>query len=240
MPRANRYFVPGHVYHLTHRCHNRQFLLRFARDRDDYRNRLRQISARLNVSLLDYCQTSNHVHLLSRSEDPDQISRFMQVLEGEFAQAYNRRKNRSGAFWSDRYHSTIIQPDGHLMRCMVYIGLNMRRCGVAAHPRDWPWCGYHELSGSRRRYRILDMERVLELCGGISASEFRDNYEAMIEERIARDLAKREPQWTESIAVGSEAFIREVAKRIQGRQELEIRPEGLDWCLREAPPPFGG
>ncbi|MFO1498704.1 MAG: hypothetical protein U1G07_09975 [Verrucomicrobiota bacterium] len=30
MPRANRYFVPGKLYHLTHRCHNRRFLFKFA------------------------------------------------------------------------------------------------------------------------------------------------------------------------------------------------------------------
>jgi REP element-mobilizing transposase RayT len=29
MPRANRYFLPGQVYHLTHRCHNRQFRKRY-------------------------------------------------------------------------------------------------------------------------------------------------------------------------------------------------------------------
>ena len=33
MPRANRYFLPGHVWHLTHRCHRRGFLLKFVRDR---------------------------------------------------------------------------------------------------------------------------------------------------------------------------------------------------------------
>jgi putative transposase len=226
MPRANRYFVPGHVYHLTHRCHNRQFLLKFARDRSDYRQRLRHALTQFDLSLLDYCETSNHVHLLCRSESPDQISRFMQVVEGEFAQAYNRRKNRSGAFWSDRFHATIIEPGAHLMRCMVYIAMNMRRCGVVGHPREWPWCGYHELTGTRRRYRVLDMDCVLQLFGDVSAAKFREHYEAVIEERIVKDLAKREPEWTESIAVGSEELVREVAQRIQGRQELEIQPQG--------------
>ena len=27
MPRANRYFLANHVWHLTHRCHEREFLL---------------------------------------------------------------------------------------------------------------------------------------------------------------------------------------------------------------------
>ena len=33
MPRANRYFLPGHVWHITHRCHKQDLLLKFALDR---------------------------------------------------------------------------------------------------------------------------------------------------------------------------------------------------------------
>jgi len=31
MPRANRYFLPGHVWHITHRCHKKEFLLKFSK-----------------------------------------------------------------------------------------------------------------------------------------------------------------------------------------------------------------
>jgi len=41
MPRANRYLLPDHVCHVTHRCHDRSFLLRFARDSEGYRARNR-------------------------------------------------------------------------------------------------------------------------------------------------------------------------------------------------------
>ena len=37
MPRANRYILPRQIYHITHRCHDRAFLLRFTRDRSAYR-----------------------------------------------------------------------------------------------------------------------------------------------------------------------------------------------------------
>lgn len=37
MPRANRHFLPNHVWHLTHRYHEKAFLLKFARDRRRYR-----------------------------------------------------------------------------------------------------------------------------------------------------------------------------------------------------------
>jgi putative transposase len=42
MPRANKYIEQGHVYHVTQRCHNRSFLLKFAVDRDENRERLRK------------------------------------------------------------------------------------------------------------------------------------------------------------------------------------------------------
>jgi putative transposase len=110
MPRANRYILPGVAYHLTHRCHDRSFLLKHGVDRTLYRQMLRERLGRHPVSLLGYCITSNHTHLLLVAQDSEaDISRFMQSLEGDFAQAYNlRKKTRSGAFWGDRYHAVMV------------------------------------------------------------------------------------------------------------------------------------
>ena len=105
-PRANRYVLPGFIYHLTHRCHDSKFLLKFARDRNNYRGRLRQALARCQVSLLTYNITSNHVHLVVWSEDPGEVARLMQRAAGELARDHNRRKDRSGAFWEGRYQAT--------------------------------------------------------------------------------------------------------------------------------------
>lgn len=33
MTRANRHFLPEHVWHITHRCHKKEFLLKFSKDR---------------------------------------------------------------------------------------------------------------------------------------------------------------------------------------------------------------
>jgi REP element-mobilizing transposase RayT len=38
--------------------------MKFGRDRDAYRQRLREALPQFDISLLDYCLTSNHVHLL--------------------------------------------------------------------------------------------------------------------------------------------------------------------------------
>ncbi len=36
MARAKRHYLPGHIWHITHRCHKRELLLRFSKDRHRY------------------------------------------------------------------------------------------------------------------------------------------------------------------------------------------------------------
>ena len=124
MPRANRHFLSSHVWHITHRCHEREFLLRFARDRRFWRRRLYEARKRHGLCVLNSIATRNHVHLLVRDRGQGEIARSMQLIAGRTGQAYNRRKNRKGAFWEDRYHATAVETGEHLARCLVYIDAN--------------------------------------------------------------------------------------------------------------------
>jgi putative transposase len=240
MPRANRYILPGYAYHLTHRCHDRQWLLKFAADRNEYRLRLRRALRDSRISLLAYCVTFNHVHLLMTAPEPGDVSAFMQRLQGEFAEWYNRRKRRSGAYWDGRYHCTMIEGGRHLRNCMRYIDLNMVRAGAVAHPREWRWCGYDELTGVRSKFLVLDRPKALELLEVPDAAELRRAHQALVEEALERTRLEREPEWTESIGVGSREFGGEVAARTQRRVKLEIREaDGGAWTVREAAAPYG-
>ena len=136
MPRAHRHFLPGHVWHITHRCHQGKFLLKFARDRQRYLYWLFEAKKRFGLCVLDYIVTSNHVHLLVKDTGTNVIAESMQLIAGRTAQEYNHRKGKQGAFWEDRYHATAVQADEHLYRCMIYIDLNMVRSGVAKHPES--------------------------------------------------------------------------------------------------------
>jgi hypothetical protein len=49
MPRTNRHFLPGHVWHITHRCHQKQFLLKFPRDRRRYVHRVFEAKKRFGL-----------------------------------------------------------------------------------------------------------------------------------------------------------------------------------------------
>jgi len=225
---------------VTHRCHNRDFLLKFACDRDGYRAKLREYLAEFAVALLDYCITSNHVHLLLDAEERMQISGLMRSVAGEFARAYNRRKKRMNAFWGDNFHATLVEEGQSLWRCLCYIELNMVRCGRVAHPRDWEWLGYHELMGQRQRYRLLDLERLCWRLQADSLPGVRKNLDAALGELITREQIKREPWWTEGLAVGSAGFLERIKPLILSCRETElVQTDQEFWVLQEPAAPYG-
>jgi putative transposase len=172
------------------------------------------------------------VHLLAFAEQEGHVSTLMKKAAGESGQAYNRRKRRSGAFWEGRFHSTMVDSGRYLFECLAYIELNMVRCGEVEHPSQWPWCGYSELMGLRKRYRMLDVARLLNLLGTDDVVDFRKNLNAALALAIGKRQFERDPRWTESVAVGSEGFVREVQDLVDRRRRVIGESAGA-WTLRE-------
>ena len=135
MPRANRHRIAGQVWHITERCHRKQFLLKFARDRRAWVGWLSEARQRFGRCVLDYQVTSNHVHLLVLDRGRDEIAASLQLIAGRTGQSFNQRKRRRGAFWEDRCHATAVDTEEHLARCVVYVDQNMVRRGGAASPQ---------------------------------------------------------------------------------------------------------
>ena len=207
MGRLPRKIATPCCYHITHRCQERKFLLKFEIDRQNYIRRLRQGTKLHDVDVLDYMVTSNHIHLLLWSAHAKKISAFMQYLAGNSSRDYNRRKKREGAFWRGRYHPTMIQDGDHLARCLLYIDLNMVRAGACEHPRQWKTCGYHELSATRERYRAINQNRLLDCLRMDSIKQFRSWYDKTIQEKVCYPYQTREAVWSEAMAIGSRDWL---------------------------------
>ena len=133
-------------WHITHRCHKKEFLLKFGRDRRRWLWWLFEARRRFGLSVLNYTVTSNHIHLVVRDNgDRDVIPKSIQLIAGRTGQEFNLRKKRKGAYWEDRYHATAVEIGRHLAQCLVYIDLNMVRAGVVKHHSQWPFGGYNEI-----------------------------------------------------------------------------------------------
>ena len=94
MPRASRYYIPGHVWHITHRCHKKEFLLKFARDRQTWLDWLFEAKKRFGTVILNYTVTSNHIHLLVYDgEGGEVIPRSIQLTAGKWGRTSRSRRS---------------------------------------------------------------------------------------------------------------------------------------------------
>ena len=85
MPRANRYFLPGHVWHITHRCHEREFLLKFSRDRAMYSHWLFKVRRRHELCVLNYVVISSHIHLWVRDTGAGEFAPSLRLIDRTIA-----------------------------------------------------------------------------------------------------------------------------------------------------------
>jgi putative transposase len=234
MPRANRFFLPGHVWHITHRCHKQEFLLKFARDRKRWLRWLFEAKKRFGLCVLNYIVTSNHIHLLVHDRGEGEIARSMQLVAGRTAQEFDQRKRRKGAYWEDRYHATAVDTRGYLARCLVYIDMNMVRAGVVSHPSGWPEAGYCELMVPPQRYGITDIPTLMNLLGVATVARLQDARAQWVADAVSAEQHRREAMWSTSLAVGSEAFVEDVQSRLGLRvRHREVVAGGDAHCLKE-------
>jgi putative transposase len=226
MPRANRSFLPGHIWHITHRCHQKEFLLKFRKDKLLWLHWALQAKIRYGLVILNFMITSNHIHLLAmaralrnRMQTHQVISRALQLIESRAALGFNSRKDRHGAFWEDRYHATAVESGPQLARCLTYIDMNMVRAGVVSHPREWPYCGFSELARKitrspergHRRSLLADTDALMELIGAPDLAVLYARRCEWIDLAIRKGRLVRDPVWTESLAVGSDDYLRSFA-----------------------------
>ena len=228
------------MWHFTHRCHKKEFLLKFARDRRRWHRWLFEAKKRFGLRVLNYVVTSNHVHLLVIDSEPEVIPKSLQLIAGRTGQEFNFRKERKGAFWEDRYHATAVEANDHLIRCLIYIDLNMVRAGVVKHPKEWEMSGYNEVQNPPDRYGVIDRQALQQLCGFTDYAKFAAQHSQWVHAAISGGSIQREPCWTESIAVGSQNFLEETKARLgiraKGRR-IQGYPEDL-CVLREESVPY--
>ena len=86
------------------------------------------------------------------------LSEFMREIKVGFARYYNRRHNRRGYFWGDRFKSVIVEKGETLVNCLAYIDLNPLRAGLVERPEDYRWSslGYHLQTQNKDRFLSTD------------------------------------------------------------------------------------
>ena len=155
------------------------------------------------------------------------VSAFMKDLQQAFAVWYNRKFNRKGRFWGDRFKNTILDDLEAVRECMMYVDLNAERAGIVARPEDYPYSSlYRRIKGDAKDLlpisaawgngRESSIEAYLEMLyirGSIPTRPGQKPIPPELVESIRRpytvDLTKPSRFFIDGLIVGSERRLRE-------------------------------
>jgi REP element-mobilizing transposase RayT len=75
------------------------------------------------------------------------LSEFMKALLIRFTRWFNRKHDRCGTLWEERFKSVIVESGIAARTMAVYIDLNPVRAGIVKDPADYRWSSYGEAVG---------------------------------------------------------------------------------------------
>ena len=94
----------------------------------------------------------------------------MKTLKQCFTQWFNKKHERCGHLWEDRFKSSLVE-SGHAARTVAaYIDLNPVRAALVDDPKDYRWCSYGEAVAGNKRSRE-GLQRVMFEAGRAQGAE---------------------------------------------------------------------
>lgn len=90
--------------------------------------------------LYAYCIMNNHAHFVLK-EMKESISNSMKKITTSYAIYFNKKYNRVGHVFQDRFRSEVIKNDSYLLSAIRYVHNNPEKAGIA-NKEEYPWSSY--------------------------------------------------------------------------------------------------
>lgn len=142
--RKNRILRQGSRYHVSVRVNNKEKLLTSFAAKQIFLTVLCKARKRYKFTIDDYVIMGNHIHLVIFPGKDESLSRIMQWILSVYAMIYNKRFNRSGHFWGERFFSRVIESFFDYLHTFNYIDKNPFVAGLVAKNRNWRFSGAFE------------------------------------------------------------------------------------------------
>jgi REP element-mobilizing transposase RayT len=162
----------------------RRRIVRNAKDRNEFVERLGALALETKTNVHAWALLGNHAHILLAS-GPKGLSTFMRRLLTGYASWFNRRHDRHGHLFQNRYKSIVCDKEIYFRELVRYIHLNPLRVGEASDLvvlRTHKWCGHSTVIGMVER-PWQDREHVLQEFGGDERSAIA-RYEVFIADGV--------------------------------------------------------
>jgi len=138
MPRRARQASSSGIYHVMLRGVNRDPIFLEDEDRERFLLALRAARDASSFAILAYCLMDNHVHLVMQA-DGEPIGSGVRRVGVRYAGWFNRKYDRVGHLFQDRFKSVPVDDDAHLVALLRYVWNNPVDAGLVDHPDAYRW-----------------------------------------------------------------------------------------------------
>jgi REP element-mobilizing transposase RayT len=140
MSRPLRNIAQGSTHHVFSRCHGQRNLLQGKYGKIYFIEAINMCQEKYDFELIAAEIVANHIHLIIKTyEGKETISQIIQYTKARIAEKYNKAMGTTGAFWNERFGSTVIEeadnPEEYLLWLLWYIGYNPVRKRLSRDPR---------------------------------------------------------------------------------------------------------
>ena len=184
MPRQARLDAAGTLHHVIVRGIEKRNIVDDTTDRRNFVSRMGQIATDTDTAIYAWSLMSNHAHILLKSSSFG-LSSYMRRLLTGYAIFYNRRHQRHGHLFQNRYKSIICEEDVYFKELVRYIHLNPLRANLVkslAELDRYHWCGHATVIG-KRKYDWQDHNYILKWFGK-TEREAQSQYRKFIQNGI--------------------------------------------------------
>ena len=150
MPRKARMDAPGALHHIICRGIAKNKIFIETKDRLFFLKRLDKILTDTNTPCYAWALMPNHFHLLLRTGTVPIATVMRRLLTG-YAIYHNRRHDRQGHLFQNRYKSILCQENTYLLELVRYIHLNPLRGKLVKDINQldkYPYCGHSTILGN--------------------------------------------------------------------------------------------
>lgn len=194
MPRLPRVMANTGIYHVMLRGVNRMNIFLNHDDKAKFLEILGDMNSEGEYTLYGYCIMDNHVHLLIK-EERDPISRTMKRICISYSYYFNKKYERVGHLFQDRFRSERIESEDYLLACIRYIHNNPVKAVLVKEPSDYEWSSYNVyIDKCNNEDEITSTEFILNIFSenkAIAIKEF-EKFSALDCEKVFMDLEEKE------------------------------------------------
>ncbi len=159
MPRKARKRSETGVYHIVMRGINRQSIFENEEDYEKFMQTIYKYKTKSGYEVYAYCLMGNHVHLLLRViEEP--LDQVMRRICGSYVYWYNKKYDRIGNLFQDRFKSEAVEKDEYLITVQRYIHQNPIKAGIVGKIEEYKWSSYQEYL---KKPEVVDIDFLLEM-----------------------------------------------------------------------------